>query len=60
LLRAEVRTDDIFASVDAATDKLLRQIDKYKGRRWNRRGDGRSAAEVGSDRPSPAVVKEDS
>jgi putative sigma-54 modulation protein len=46
LLRAEERTDDIFASVDAASDKLLRQIERYKGRHWNQRGDGRSAADV--------------
>jgi putative sigma-54 modulation protein len=46
LLRAEERTDDIFASVDAATDKLLRQVERYKGRHWSRRGDGRTAADV--------------
>lgn len=49
LLRAEERTDDVYASVDAATNKLLRQIDRYKGRHWNRRGDGRTAAEVAPD-----------
>lgn len=49
LLRAEERTDDVYASVDAATNKLLRQIDRYKGRHWSRRGDGRSAAEVAPD-----------
>lgn len=49
LLRAEERTDDMYASVDAATNKLLRQIDRYKGRHWSRRGDGRTAAEVAPD-----------
>lgn len=57
LLRAEVRTDDIYASVDAASDKVLRQIEKYKGRHWDRRGDGRSAAEVAPD--VPAAVEEE-
>ncbi|MGA9534222.1 MAG: ribosome-associated translation inhibitor RaiA [Anaerolineales bacterium] len=46
MLRAEERTDDIFVSVDAASDKLLRQIERYKGRHWNQRGDRRTAAEV--------------
>lgn len=46
LLRAEERTDDMFASFDAVLDKIHRQIERYKGRRWRARGDGRSAAEV--------------
>jgi putative sigma-54 modulation protein len=44
LLRAEERSDDIFASIDAATEKILRQIERYKGRHWRGRGDARSAA----------------
>jgi putative sigma-54 modulation protein len=46
LLRAEERTDDIFASVDAVLDKLYRQIERYKGKHWKSRGDGRSAKEL--------------
>ena len=46
LLRAEERTDDMFASVDAVLDKIYRQIERFKGRRWRARGDGRSAADV--------------
>jgi putative sigma-54 modulation protein len=49
LLRAEERTDDIFASVDAVLDKIYRQIERYKGRRWRSRGDGRSASEFAAD-----------
>lgn len=45
-LRAEERTKDMQVSVDAAMDKIMRQIDRYKGRHWDPRGDGRSAAEV--------------
>ncbi|HEY69325.1 MAG TPA: ribosome-associated translation inhibitor RaiA [Anaerolineae bacterium] len=48
LLRAEERTDDIFASVDAVLDKISRQIERYKGRRWRKRGDGRTATDAGS------------
>jgi putative sigma-54 modulation protein len=46
LLRAEERTDDIFASVDAALDKINRQIERFKGRRWRKRGDGRALSDV--------------
>ena len=46
LLRAEERTEDIFASIDLVMDKLYRQIDRYKGRRWKARGDGRTAADA--------------
>jgi putative sigma-54 modulation protein len=46
LLRAEERTDDIFASVDATLDKISRQIERYKGRRWRKRGDGRAISDA--------------
>jgi putative sigma-54 modulation protein len=46
LLRSEERADDIFAAFDTALDKMQRQIDRYKGKRYRGRGDGRSAAEV--------------
>jgi putative sigma-54 modulation protein len=46
LLRSEERADDIFAAFDTAVDKIQRQIDRYKGKRYRGRGDGRSAADV--------------
>jgi len=46
LLRSEERADDIFAAFDTALDRIQRQIDRYKGKRYRGRGDGRSAAEV--------------
>jgi putative sigma-54 modulation protein len=49
LLRAEERTDDIFASVDAVIDKLYRQIERHKGKRWKKRGDGKSAKDIVQD-----------
>jgi putative sigma-54 modulation protein len=55
LLRSEERADDIFAAFDTALDKIQRQIDRYKGKRYRGRGDGRSAAEVV---PMPAVESE--
>ncbi|MGD2058809.1 MAG: ribosome-associated translation inhibitor RaiA [Anaerolineales bacterium] len=50
-LRAEERTEDIFASVDLVVDKIYRQIERYKGRRWKGRGDGRSASDIAPDMP---------
>ncbi len=46
LLRAEERSDDMQASVDAALEKIVRQIDRFKGRHWDPRGDGRSVADI--------------
>ena len=38
ILRAEERTNDLYAAVDAVVDKLYRQIERYKGKQ-KRRGD---------------------
>lgn len=46
ILRTEERADDLHAAFDAALDKITRQIERYKGKRYHGRGDGRSAAEV--------------
>lgn len=46
ILRSEERADDIFAAVDTALDKMQRQIERYKGKHYRGRGDGRSAAEA--------------
>jgi putative sigma-54 modulation protein len=41
ILRAEERSSDMFAAVDAVVDKLYRQIKRYRGkRRQERRGAG--------------------
>jgi putative sigma-54 modulation protein len=45
MLRAEERSDDIFAAFDSALDKLQRRIERYKGKRHRGRGDGVSLAE---------------
>ncbi len=36
ILRAEERTSDMFAAIDAVMDKMYRQIARYKGKRQNR------------------------
>lgn len=62
LLRAEERTNDIYASIDAVLDKIYRQIDRYKGRHWRNRGDGRSASDIATEaieperEPAPAAT----
>lgn len=49
ILRSEERADDVHAAFDAALDKIQRQIERYKGKHYHGRGDGRSAAEVVED-----------
>lgn len=58
LLRAEERSDDIFASFDTVLDKLERQAERFKGKHWRNRGDGRSASRVAAERPAktPALA----
>src|SRR5215207_2501520 len=49
ILRTEERADDIHAAFDTALDKMQRQVERYKGKHYRGRGDGRSAAEVVED-----------
>lgn len=51
LMRAEDRSADMFASVDSVLSKIHRQIERYKGKRWRARGDGRTMAEVLAEQP---------
>jgi len=37
ILRAEEASADMFTSIDAVLEKMQRQIDRYKGKRWARR-----------------------
>jgi len=53
ILRTEERADDIRASFDTSLDKMQRQIERYKGKHYRGRGDGRSAAEVVTPEPLP-------
>jgi putative sigma-54 modulation protein len=52
ILRTEERSSDIFAAIDTALDKMQKQIERYKGKHYHGRGDGRSAAEV-TNQPVP-------
>jgi putative sigma-54 modulation protein len=43
ILRAEERSNDMFAAIDAVVDKLYRQINRYRGknqRKWRQSGNG--------------------
>lgn len=52
ILRSEERSSDIFAAVDAALDKISRQIIRYKEKRYRRgRGPEKGAAVEEEERP---------
>jgi putative sigma-54 modulation protein len=55
ILRTEERADDLYTAVDAAIDKMQRQIERFKGKRHHGRGDGTPASEVVN---VPPVVEE--
>jgi putative sigma-54 modulation protein len=38
ILRSEERSEDIFTAIDAAIDKIQRQIERFKGKRFRGRG----------------------
>ena len=54
ILRTEERSEDIFAAIDAALDKMQRKIERFKGKRVRGRGDGTPTSEV-SPEPMAAV-----
>jgi putative sigma-54 modulation protein len=56
ILRSEERADDIFAALDTAIDKMQRRIERFKGKHYRGRGDGKSTAEVSE---APVVEAEE-
>ncbi len=46
LLRTEERASDVTPAFDTAIDKMQRQMERFKGKRYRGRGTGRAAAEV--------------
>ena len=46
LLRTEERSDELTTAFDATIDKMQRQLERYKGKHYRGRGDGRVAAAV--------------
>lgn len=55
ILRAEERSNDMFAAIDAVIDKLYRQINRYQGKR---RRKGRGASEEAFLLGEPLPVEE--
>jgi putative sigma-54 modulation protein len=56
ILRSEERSDDIRNAMDAAIDKVLRRIDRFKGKHHHGRGNGKTAADVA---PEPVTSVEE-
>jgi putative sigma-54 modulation protein len=59
VLRAEESSADMFASIDAALDKIERQISSYKGKRWAKRGGANGDAETVSEAELEAELEEE-
>ncbi|MFQ5400319.1 MAG: ribosome hibernation-promoting factor, HPF/YfiA family [Anaerolineae bacterium] len=60
ILRAEERSNDMFAAIDAVVDKLYRQIERYQGKRRRKwRGGGNGEAAVIGEPLSFAEEEED-
>lgn len=51
VLRTEERNADMLTAIDNATDKMQRQIERFKGKRARGRGDGVPASEVNLSEP---------
>ena len=58
ILRAEERSNDMFASIDAVVDKLYRQISRYQGKR-RRKWRGGSGDDLVVGEPLPVDVEDD-
>jgi putative sigma-54 modulation protein len=58
ILRSEERADDIFAALDTALEKMQRRIERYKGKRYRGRGDGKSVADIVQEIESEVVEEE--
>lgn len=53
ILRAEERTNDMFASIDAVLDKMYRQIARYKGKRQDRFSPAAEPLPIEEETPEP-------
>lgn len=58
ILRTEERSDDIFAAVDMALEKMQRKIERFKGKRARGRGDGTPASGVTEETTAQNEVPE--
>src|SRR5512133_598992 len=58
ILRSEERADDIRTALDAAMEKLSRQIARFKDKRKRGRGDGKTLGQVASEIETAVVEAE--
>jgi putative sigma-54 modulation protein len=56
LMRAEEASSDMFASIDAVFEKMQRQVDRFKGKRWSRRAGGEASIQTSAP---PAEAEEE-
>ena len=56
ILRSEERADNIFAAIDATVDKMTRQIERFKGKHWRKRGAEEEVQPVVEDLPEEDVT----
>lgn len=56
ILRSEERADSIYAAIDATVDKMTRQIERFKGKHWRKRG---AETEVTEAVPEEEVEEEE-
>lgn len=59
ILRTEERSDDIFTAIDAALEKMQRQIARLKGKRQRGRGDGTAVSSLADELPVVEEVEEE-
>lgn len=64
ILRSEERADSIYAAIDATVDKMTRQIERFKGKHWRKRGPDTAevieptpAEEVDEEEGTPVIVR---
>jgi len=57
ILRSEERSSDIFASVDAALDKMQRQIIRYKEKRYRRGRGSEKGLPLPEEEETPHIVR---
>ncbi len=59
ILRAEESTSDIFASIDAAVDKMSKQVRRFKGRRFGSKRRASAAVSMEAEMSDPALPPEE-
>lgn len=59
ILRAEESTSDIFASIDATIDKMAKQLQRFKGRRYESRRRASAAASMEAELNALTPAPED-